>query len=107
MTLSSKETRGRSPCVTLVTATVGEAIRCGIPSNGVSRIITIGFGGKHELASLGCGTVILGLPINSSAAAEKAPYIYFATSDLFPNPGENPRFNDLTIWGEPFAKNPF
>jgi hypothetical protein len=49
----------------------------------------------------------LGLPINSSTAAEKAPFVYFATSDPFLNPGEKPRLNDITIFGGPFAKNPF
>ncbi|MEK1853943.1 MAG: hypothetical protein AAAC48_19265 [Phyllobacterium sp.] len=58
---------------------------------------------RHSVVvSVACGTLILGLPINKSNAAEKAPFVYFATSDPFLKPGEVPRRN-----GGPFAKDPF
>jgi hypothetical protein len=53
---------------------------------------------RHSVVvSVACGTLILGLPINKSNAAEKAPFVYFATSDPFLKPGEVPRRNDITF----------
>ena len=63
----------------------------------------------HRLVviSVSIAALNLGLPINRSTAAEKAPSVYFATSDPFLDPGEKPKLNDITIFGGPFAKNPF
>lgn len=40
-------------------------------------------------------------------AAEKVPFIYFATSDPFLKPGQAPTRNDITIFGGPFVKDAF
>jgi hypothetical protein len=53
------------------------------------------------------GTAFFGTSINSSLAAEKSPFIYFATSDPFLKPGQAPTRNDITIFGGSFVKNAF
>ena len=49
-------------------------------------------------------TASLVLPTTSTTAAEKhKPFIYFATSDPFLKPGEQPKKNDVTLFGGPFT----
>lgn len=53
------------------------------------------------------GTAFFGSSINFPLAAEKSPFIYFATSDPFLKPGQAPTRNDITIFGGPFVKDAF
>jgi hypothetical protein len=53
------------------------------------------------------GIVFFGTSINLFLAAEKSPFIYFATSDPFLKPGQAPTRNDITIFGGSFVKNAF
>jgi hypothetical protein len=53
------------------------------------------------------GTAFFGSSINSSLAAKKTPFIYFATSDPFLKPGQAPTRNDITIFGGPFVEKAF
>lgn len=49
------------------------------------------------------GGVAAFISANTAFAAEKPPFVYFATSDPFLKPGEQPMRNDVTIFGGPFT----
>ncbi|MDR6635755.1 hypothetical protein J2X72_004569 [Phyllobacterium sp. 1468] len=63
--------------------------------------------GRSAVTAILIGTAFFGSSINSTLAAEKAPFIYFATSDPFLKPGQAPTNNDITILGGPFVKDAF
>ena len=72
----------------------------------------LGRGGKHETLPIGCYSNtrwnrFFGSSINPSLAAEKCPFIYFATADPFLKPGQAPTRNDITILGGPFVEDAF
>jgi hypothetical protein len=51
------------------------------------------------------GAAFLAISLQPGSAAEKQPFIYFATSDPFLRPGEQPKRNDVTIFGGAFTKD--